>query len=164
MRGIEDAHQAELQQPAPQRDLGVDDAATRRSTDSQGLLAQDPRSVGQRDTNDLLVRRLRGSDHETVKVEGEHGGAVMAPVMRPTVRRDGSACMNIGTDWFARFAEAYRLEAAVWLESFSGPMAIGPSAWDGFEAERVVEAAIESLLTRQPVDVAPVEVPGLYRP
>ena len=53
--------------------------------------------------------------------------------------------MNIGTDWFARFAEAYRVEAAVWLDSFAGPGAIGPSACDGLVAERVVEAAIESL-------------------
>jgi predicted dehydrogenase len=87
----------------------------------------------------------------------------MAPVMRPIVRRDGSEGVNIGTDWFARFAEAYRVEDAVWLESITAPTAVGPSAWDGLMAERVVEAAIESLLQRQPVDVAQVDVPDLFR-
>ncbi|MGZ7011015.1 MAG: Gfo/Idh/MocA family protein, partial [Ilumatobacteraceae bacterium] len=99
----------------------------------------------------------------TVEVDAELGGAVMAPVMRPTVRRGGSAYVNIGTDWFARFAEAYRVEAAVWLDSINGPAAIGPSAWDGLVAERVVEAAIESLRTRQPAEVAKLEMPDFYR-
>lgn len=99
----------------------------------------------------------------TVEVEAEHGGAVMAPVMRPTVRRDGAAVVNIGTDWFARFAEAYRVEAAAWLDSLHGGEAVGPSAWDGLAAEVVVQAAITSLRTRQPTDVAPLDTPDLYR-
>jgi myo-inositol 2-dehydrogenase/D-chiro-inositol 1-dehydrogenase len=100
----------------------------------------------------------------TVEVDAERGSAVMAPVMRPTVRRDGSEFVNIGTDWFGRFAEAYRLEAAVWLDSLADATAIGPSAWDGLVAELVVEAAIESLHTRQPADVARMETPDLYGP
>lgn len=99
----------------------------------------------------------------TVEVEAELGGAVMAPVMRPTVRRDGSEIVNIGTDWFARFAEAYRIEAAAWLDSLADGRTVGPSAFDGLAAEVVVEAAITSLRTRQPVDVAPLDRPDLYR-
>ncbi|MBK5330368.1 MAG: Gfo/Idh/MocA family oxidoreductase, partial [Ilumatobacteraceae bacterium] len=75
----------------------------------------------------------------SVEVEGEHGGAVIAPVMRTTVRRDGASGVNIGTDWFARFAEAYRIEDAVWLQSVVAGTTVGPSAWDGLVAERVVE-------------------------
>jgi myo-inositol 2-dehydrogenase / D-chiro-inositol 1-dehydrogenase len=98
----------------------------------------------------------------SVEVDGERGGAAMAPVMRPTVRREGSSSVNIGTDWFARFAEAYRLEASAWLDSLVAPSAIGPSAWDGLVAERVVEAAIESLRTGQPTDVTRCDAPELY--
>ena len=87
----------------------------------------------------------------------------MAPVMRPTVRRGGSAYVNIGTDWFGRFAEAYRIEAAVWLDSIAGPTAIGPSAWDGLVAERVVEAAIESLHYGPSGRCGQARHPGLYR-
>ena len=84
----------------------------------------------------------------TVEVEAELGGVAMAPVMRPTVRRDGSEGVHIGTDWFARFADAYRVEDAVWFQSIAGRAAVGPSAWDGLVAERVVVAAIESLRER----------------
>ncbi len=99
----------------------------------------------------------------TVEVEGALGGAVMAPVMRPTLRRDGASGVDIGTDWFGRFADAYRIEDAAWLESIDAGITSGPSAWDGLVAERVVEAAIESLRNRQPVDVALFETPDLYR-
>ncbi|MEY2416266.1 MAG: hypothetical protein QOH53_1600, partial [Ilumatobacteraceae bacterium] len=55
------------------------------------------------------------------------------------------------------------MEDSVWLESIVGGAAVGPSAWDGLVAERVVEAAIESLRSRQPVDVTTLETPDLYR-
>jgi myo-inositol 2-dehydrogenase/D-chiro-inositol 1-dehydrogenase len=99
----------------------------------------------------------------SVEVEAELGGAVIAPVMRTTVRRDGTSGVNIGTDWFGRFAEAYRIEDAVWLQSVVAAATVGPSAWDGLVAERVVEAAIDSLRSRQPVEVTMLDTPGLYR-
>jgi myo-inositol 2-dehydrogenase/D-chiro-inositol 1-dehydrogenase len=99
----------------------------------------------------------------TVEVEAALGGAVMAPVMRTTVRRDGGSGVNIGTDWFGRFADAYRIEDAVWLDSIAAQRTVGPSAWDGLVAEHVVEAAIESLRTRRPVDVTLLDTPDLYR-
>jgi myo-inositol 2-dehydrogenase/D-chiro-inositol 1-dehydrogenase len=99
----------------------------------------------------------------SVEVEAQLGGAVMAPVMRTTVRRDGSSGVNIGTDWFERFAEAYRIEDSVWLDSLVAGAAVGPSAWDGLVAERVVEAAIESLRRRQPVEVTTLDTPDPYR-
>lgn len=124
----------------------------------------------------LLIAEFDGGGHATVEfsehafayevgvqVEAELGGVVMAPVMRPTVRRDGVESVHIGTDWFARFEDAYRAEAAVWVQSLSEPSAIGPSAWDGFAAERVVQAAIESVRSGLPVEVKAVDVPALYR-
>jgi myo-inositol 2-dehydrogenase/D-chiro-inositol 1-dehydrogenase len=97
-----------------------------------------------------------------VEVAAQHGGVAMAPVMRPTVRRDGSESVDIGTDWFARFAEAYRAEAKVWLDSLSQARAAGPSAWDGLAAECVVEAALDSLQRRQSVAVPALERPKNY--
>jgi myo-inositol 2-dehydrogenase/D-chiro-inositol 1-dehydrogenase len=99
----------------------------------------------------------------TVEVEAELGGAAMAPVMRPILRRDGASILNIGTDWFGRFADAYRTEAAVWLQSVVAGTTVGPSACDGLIAERVVESAIESVRTHQPVGVSSYDVPDLYR-
>jgi myo-inositol 2-dehydrogenase/D-chiro-inositol 1-dehydrogenase len=99
----------------------------------------------------------------SVEIDGELGGAVLAPVMRPTIRRDGSAAVNIGTDWFGRFADAYRIEDQAWLQSISQDGAVGPSSWDGLVAERVVQAAIESLHRRQPVDVEMFDAPDIFR-
>ncbi|MEP7112155.1 MAG: Gfo/Idh/MocA family oxidoreductase [Ilumatobacteraceae bacterium] len=99
----------------------------------------------------------------TVEVAAEFGGVALAPVMRPTVRRDGSAGVHIGTDWFGRFADAYRIEDAVFVESVASGVTVGPSAWDGLVAERTVQAAIQSFRTRQPVDVEIFETPDLYR-
>jgi myo-inositol 2-dehydrogenase / D-chiro-inositol 1-dehydrogenase len=98
----------------------------------------------------------------TVEVDAALGGVVMAPVMRPTIRRDGGSGVDIGTDWFGRFADAYRVEDATWLQSIAAGNAAGPSAWDGLVAERVVQAAIVSLTKRQPVDVELLDVPDLY--
>jgi myo-inositol 2-dehydrogenase / D-chiro-inositol 1-dehydrogenase len=99
----------------------------------------------------------------TVEVAAEFGGVALAPVMRPTVRRDGSAGVNIGTDWFGRFADAYRIEDAIFVGSVTSGVTAGPSAWDGLVAERAVQAAIQSFRTRQPVDVEIFETPDLYR-
>src|SRR4029079_9885032 len=79
----------------------------------------------------------------TVEVEAELGGAAMAPVMRATGGKDGGSGVDIGTDWFARFAEAYRIEDAVWLESLAARSAVGPSAWDGLLAGGVGGAPSE---------------------
>ena len=98
----------------------------------------------------------------TVEVDAELGGVVLAPVMRPTIRRDGGAGVDIGTDWFGRFADAYRVEDDTWLQSISAGATVGPSAWDGLVAERVVQAAIESLNIRQPVEIDILETPDLY--
>lgn len=124
----------------------------------------------------LLVAELEGGGYGTVEfsehgfayevmveVDAELGGAKMAPVMRPTVRRDGVESVHIGTDWFARFEDAYRAEAAAWVASLTGAVALGPSAWDGLIAERVVQAAIESVRDRQPVELALLDMPALYR-
>ncbi|HEX3087146.1 MAG TPA: Gfo/Idh/MocA family oxidoreductase, partial [Ilumatobacteraceae bacterium] len=98
----------------------------------------------------------------TVEVDAELGGVVMAPVMRSTIRRDGGAGVNIGTDWFGRFADAYRVEDATWLQSISAGVTIGPSSWDGFVAERVVQAAITSLNEHRPVEIDEVDTPALF--
>jgi myo-inositol 2-dehydrogenase / D-chiro-inositol 1-dehydrogenase len=97
-----------------------------------------------------------------VEVDAQHGNVALAPVMRPTVKRDGVESVDIGTDWFARFAAAYRAEAGVWLASLSRQRAVGPSAWDGLAAEFVVEAALQSLRLGQPIAVPVLEQPQHY--
>ena len=100
----------------------------------------------------------------TVEIEAELGGAAMAPPPRPMVRRDGNLGVHIGTDWFARFADSYRAEAAAWHASLLGDAAVGPSAWDGLAAELVVEAALESLRVGGPIGLDTGISPAVYQP
>jgi len=65
-------------------------------------------------------------------------------------------------DWFAWFADAYRLEADAWIESISQGLPVGPSAWDGVATQSVVEAIQISLRSgrEEPVSLPPR--PDLY--
>ncbi len=98
----------------------------------------------------------------SVEVEAERGGVMTAPRMSSTLRRAGHVSVEVGTDWFGRFAEAYRLEVAAWVRSMEDAAASGPSAWDGYVAQLVVEAAVESLVTGQSVAVNAPGVPAFF--
>jgi myo-inositol 2-dehydrogenase / D-chiro-inositol 1-dehydrogenase len=60
-------------------------------------------------------------------------------------------------DWRARFAAAYRLQLQAWVDAIRG----GPrdpalaTAGDGYQAQRVAEAAIEAMRGGRPVAVGP---------
>jgi myo-inositol 2-dehydrogenase/D-chiro-inositol 1-dehydrogenase len=65
--------------------------------------------------------------------------------------------------WLGRFAEAYRAELQAWVNAtrgVSGP--VGASAWDGFAATAMAEAAASSITsgTRESIDL-PAR-PALY--
>jgi myo-inositol 2-dehydrogenase/D-chiro-inositol 1-dehydrogenase len=90
-----------------------------------------------------------------VEVEAtcEHGMAIAAQPAQPVVRRDGRAHRHIGDDWFGRFTDAYRTEAAEWTSGVLAGQVRGPTATDGLAAQRVVAAAIESAETGARVTV-----------
>ena len=50
----------------------------------------------------------------------------------------------IGDDWFSPFLDTYRVEMRDFLDSVEAGAARGPSAWDGYAAQAVVEAAAAS--------------------
>jgi myo-inositol 2-dehydrogenase/D-chiro-inositol 1-dehydrogenase len=123
----------------------------------------------------------------SVKVEATTPAGVVSSggTMEPPPRREGRATETacgaaaeqtersesaivgtgaIGRDWFGWFAEAYRIQDRQWVESLSGPRAIGPSAADGLAAQLVAEAALTSISEGRTVEVASFDVPELYRP
>ena len=51
---------------------------------------------------------------------------------------------EIGDDWFSPFLDTYRVEMRDFLDSVEAGAARGPSAWDGYAAQAVVEAAAAS--------------------
>jgi myo-inositol 2-dehydrogenase / D-chiro-inositol 1-dehydrogenase len=61
-----------------------------------------------------------------------------------------------------RFASAYARELDGWIASIADGTPAGASAWDGYVASIVCEAAWHAVATGQPSDIAPGEKPALY--
>lgn len=80
----------------------------------------------------------------TVEVVGAGGDLLTGGPVRATRRRDGSVDVHLGTDWFGWFAEAYRIQDDAWIASIRDDRATGPSVWDGYVAQIVVDAVIRS--------------------
>lgn len=98
----------------------------------------------------------------TVEVLGRDGDALTGPPLRAVTRRGGSIGTRIGDDWFGWFADAYRIQDAAWVESIRHGVATGPSTWDGYAAQAVVQAIMTSLSEHRPVAVELPERPEIY--
>jgi myo-inositol 2-dehydrogenase/D-chiro-inositol 1-dehydrogenase len=97
-----------------------------------------------------------------VEADAEAGNVTASQPLRASVRQVGTVASTIGHDWFAPFLPAYRKEMLAWLGAVEAGTSTGPSAWDGYVAQAVVEAASRSAATsaREIVKVTPC--PGLY--
>jgi myo-inositol 2-dehydrogenase/D-chiro-inositol 1-dehydrogenase len=96
------------------------------------------------------------------EIVGTSGTASLGPPYGLTRRRLGGDGREVASDFVARFADAYRIELHAWIESVQGGGATAPSAWDGYLANRAAEAGVESLNTRQRVEIAQTPTPDLY--
>src|SRR5712675_2553411 len=65
-------------------------------------------------------------------------------------------------DWRDRFIRAYDTELQEWLDAVAAGTATGPTAWDGFAAAVVTDAALEALRTGQRTAVPMPERPEFY--
>ncbi len=82
----------------------------------------------------------------TVEVTAADGRAMTGRQLRAEVHTDGQRRVETGADWFARFAEAYRLQDRAWVDSvLAGTPPTGPSAADGVAAQTVVEAIVAAV-------------------
>jgi len=79
------------------------------------------------------------------------GMAIAAQPIQPFVRRGGQLHRHIGDDWFGRFSEAYRREAADWVAGLREGKVRGPTTADGLAAQVVAAAVLESALIGQRV-------------
>lgn len=65
-------------------------------------------------------------------------------------------------DWRQRFAIAYRQQLQDWIRSIETGAHVGASAWDGYAASAVAEAALESLARGRSSKITLEEKPSLY--
>ncbi len=158
-------------------DSMVHDAHTVRSLTGREVIRVTGFAAGASDAiaHGLIVAEYEGGGHATiefsersyayevgVEVEAELGGVVMALPMRPILRQDGTRIVDIGNDWFARFAEAYVIEADAWVASLRAGVVSGPSVWDGLMAQTIVEAGLASIASGGPITLDRPATPALY--
>lgn len=94
------------------------------------------------------------------EVVGATGAVALDVPTAGAVAADGGRVQALPMDWQARFAQAYVDELQAWVDAARRGTAAGPSAWDGYAATAVAEAAVASRGGRAAVDLA--ERPGLY--
>jgi myo-inositol 2-dehydrogenase / D-chiro-inositol 1-dehydrogenase len=69
---------------------------------------------------------------------------------------------RVPVDWRDRFIRAYDIELQDWLNAVAAGASTGPSAWDGYAAAAVTDAALAALRTGQRTAVAMAERPEFY--
>jgi myo-inositol 2-dehydrogenase / D-chiro-inositol 1-dehydrogenase len=96
------------------------------------------------------------------EVVGETGTVSLAESNAVVVKREGTFGGRVPPDWQERFLRAYDLEFEAWLEAAAKGTATGPSAWDGYAATAVSDAALEALRTGVRQAVSLRERPSFY--
>jgi myo-inositol 2-dehydrogenase / D-chiro-inositol 1-dehydrogenase len=96
------------------------------------------------------------------EVVGEAGTLELAAPPAVSTRGPGGVVTRIPSGYQERFASAYQHELQSWVNASALGEPAGPSAWDGYAAAAVCEAAVESLHAGGPADVRLAERPALY--
>lgn len=96
------------------------------------------------------------------EVVGEQGTAALGEFSPVTVRRLHQLAGRVPHDWRERFLRAYDVEFQEWIDAVRDGGTFGPSAWDGYAAAVVSDAAVRSLYDGGRVEVELGEKPALY--
>ena len=97
------------------------------------------------------------------EVVGEDGTAALGELSPVAVRTSRQVATPVPADWRERFSRAYDVELQEWADSLAGPP-VGPTAWDGYAAAVVSDAAVTALRTGERVPVTMTPKPALYGP
>ena len=97
------------------------------------------------------------------EVVGEDGTAALGDASPVVVRREGGFRSPVPADWRERFLRAYDVEFQEWVDAVAVGEPTGPSAWDGYAASAVADAALEALHSGIRTSVKLADKPTLYR-
>ena len=101
-------------------------------------------------------RRATYGYDQRVEVHGSKGMIRAGNIHRTTVEvatESGFAADPVQDFFLERYAEAYRLELAAFLDAVAGGRAPGPTGEDGLRAQRLADAATESSQSGRPVRI-----------
>jgi myo-inositol 2-dehydrogenase/D-chiro-inositol 1-dehydrogenase len=88
--------------------------------------------------------------------------SLVNPVVSSTIAA-GTDSAVIPPDWRARFGPAYTAELQAWITGLLNGECVGPSAWEGYAATKVVEVGVEAVKTGQRMAIEYIDKPALYR-
>jgi myo-inositol 2-dehydrogenase/D-chiro-inositol 1-dehydrogenase len=111
--------------------------------------------------DELFVSARYGYDVRG-EVVCETGTVALADIGEVTVRANNTRRGRVPVDWRDRFIRAYDAELQDWLAAVAAGTSTGPSAWDGFAAAAVTEAALQALRTGQRTPVVMPDRPDFY--
>jgi myo-inositol 2-dehydrogenase / D-chiro-inositol 1-dehydrogenase len=95
---------------------------------------------------------------------GETGTASLTNPAAVSLRTAGTIAEPVYADWRQRFAGAYDTELRDWVASAAAGLTNGPSAWDGYAAAAIAEAALRARASGQRVPVVLADRPACYGP
>ena len=97
------------------------------------------------------------------EVVGEEGTAALGESSPVTVRKNNMYSGRVPEDWRERFIRAYDVEFQEWIDAVRDGGEFGPSAWDGYAAAVVSDAAVKSLFDGDGrVEVKLGDKPAIY--
>ena len=88
--------------------------------------------------------------------------SLVNPVLASEVTA-GQASTVIPSDWRARFGAAYTAELQAWVAGLARGECVGPSAWEGYAATKVVEVGVEAVKSGDRMTIDYIDKPALYR-
>jgi myo-inositol 2-dehydrogenase / D-chiro-inositol 1-dehydrogenase len=94
---------------------------------------------------------------------GTLGTASLTNPVTASATASGVEVHAIPPSWRVRFGHAYTAELQAWIAGLERGIAVGPSAWEGYAATKVVEAGVEAISTGQRMTIEYIEKPALYR-
>jgi myo-inositol 2-dehydrogenase / D-chiro-inositol 1-dehydrogenase len=111
--------------------------------------------------DELFVNARYGYDVRG-EIVCETGTVTLAETSEVTVRTANQHAGRVPVDWRDRFVRAYDVELQDWLTAVAAGTSTGPTAWDGYAAAAVTDAALEALRTGQRTPVTMTERPEFY--
>ena len=88
--------------------------------------------------------------------------SLVNPVVSSTIAA-GTDSAVVPPDWKVRFGPAYTAELQAWITGLLNGECVGPSAWEGYAATKVVEVGVEAVKTGQRMTIDYIDKPALYR-
>ena len=70
---------------------------------------------------------------------------------------------RVPAEWRERFGAAYTAELQAWITGLVHGECVGPSAWEGYAATKVVEVGVEAVKTGERMTIDYIQKPALYR-